>query len=121
MSFTKSFLFLAAIFFVTSSAHAAIGVGRFDIKAGLGMKDGYNFGLGGRVGMGAESGLYFGGSADYFFGTNSVSSLFFGAEAGYNISSATSFSLRPYIGVGVASISYSMSYIGSNSSSKFAF
>jgi hypothetical protein len=75
---------------------------------GNGFEDGYNIGFGVRGGYTIDHGIYAGGTFIYHLGTSSgpaeVNIMLIGAEGGYSLDAGPMI-VRPYLGLGLASIS----------------
>jgi hypothetical protein len=129
---------LAALLSVKSAHALGISAG---ILGGNGFKDGYNIGIGARVGITLPvTPIYIGGTFIYHFGktetdplTNAdftTKVLYLGPEVGYDIGvGPLPLTIRPYLGFGYSSITvniptitaFGVSVGGSDSASKLAF
>jgi len=72
--------------------------GELTFQAGYGFGDGFDFGLGARLGTTLDYGVYVGGLFVYHFGKSydETRSLYAGAELGYSARSTTGVTVRPY-------------------------
>ena len=114
-----------------ANAHALISAG---VLVGQGFKDGYNFGLGARAGITLPAiPIYVGGTFVYHLGKTvpgtdvTAKVLYGGIEGGYEIGAIPLLTIRPYLGLGYASLTTSSGDIvgtgeavGSLSSGKLA-
>lgn len=107
-----------------ANAHALVSAG---LLVGEGFKDGYNFGIGARAGVTLPAvPVYVGGTFVYHLGKTESSPLgdvnakvlYVGVEGGYEIGIPL-VSIRPYLGLGYASLTGSVGDI-SESNGKFA-
>jgi hypothetical protein len=118
-------LFLALCTFYPQSASAAGPSAA--VLVGNGFKDGYNIGFGARGGLTLPLNVYVGGTLIYHLGKTETTPigdvtarlLYLGGEGGYDIS-AGPLTVRPYLGVGYASVTGSAGGI-SSSTGKLAF
>src|SRR5262245_22452350 len=116
MNSMRTVLTAIAVLAVTLTAANAHALGSAGILVGNGFKDGYNIGVGARAGVSLPLlPLYVGGTFVYHLGKTETTAIgdvttrifYLGPEAGYE----TGFfplSIRPYLGLGYASISASV-------------
>jgi hypothetical protein len=131
----RKLLSVIAILAATLSAKAAHAAGiSAGLLAGNGFKDGYNIGIGARAGFTLPiTPIYLGGTFMYHFGKTendfTVKVLYLGPEAGYE-GGLGPLVVRPYLGLGYASVTAStpaITVLGASfsasdtSSSKLAF
>jgi hypothetical protein len=114
----KKALFSFCLLFITlTKVHAQ---GSASGLIGYGFEDGYNFGLGVRVGSTLQSKVYVGGTFVYHLGkTESTSGLevsanvlYIGGELGYDIPASETVTIRPYAGLGLASVMAKVKFNG---------
>jgi hypothetical protein len=100
----------SALFVLHATAASAAGPSAA-LMLGEGFKDGYRFGIGARAGFTLPMSVYLGGTFVYHLGTTEASQtgdvklnlFYFGAEGGYELS-AGPLTVRPYLGLGYASV-----------------
>jgi hypothetical protein len=105
-------LFTLAMLYTQRASAVGASAG---ILVGTGFKDGYNVGFGARGGFTLPLGVYIGGTFVYHLGKSestpsgdlSTHLFYFGPEGGYELS-AGPLTLRPYLGLGYASLSASV-------------
>jgi hypothetical protein len=79
--------------------------GRPQASAGLRFGTNHlNLGIGARGGYTLPQGVYIGGVFDYFLGENSAHLFDVGAEGGYDFKINDAMMVRPFIGLGIASV-----------------
>ena len=121
----RRFVLLATVFSVFSALSAPAGEVSLLLQNGFG--DGYQFGIGMRAGAILPSRVYLGGRFDWFTGTpnaawsteisyfgnlvvrterGDLKVLGCGAEAGYDLKVPGGARIRPYLGLGMARVSY---------------
>ena len=66
--------------------------------------DNLNLGLGGRGGFTLVQGVYIGGLFDYFFAEGNAHLFDIGAEAGFDFAVGPDMMVRPFAGLGIASV-----------------
>ena len=118
-------LFLALSTLYARSAFAVGPSGA--VLVGNGFKDGYNIGFGARAGLTLPLSVYVGGTLIYHLGKTETTAigdvtsrlLYVGGEGGYDVN-AGPLTVRPYLGVGYASLTGSAGGF-SSSTGKLAF
>lgn len=117
----KLFLALVLLFTAMMPSISQAKEGQWSAAAlvGNGFKDGINFGVGARGGYMVTNEIYAGGMFTYNFGKSEggidVTSYIISGEVGYNIPlEGSNFTVRPYVGLGIATASASgdISYLG---------
>jgi hypothetical protein len=95
-----------ALFLFHTNAARAAGPSAA-LLLGEGFKDGYNFGFGARGGFTLPMSIYIGGTFIYHLGKSEgdakLNVFYFGPEGGYELS-AGPLTLRPYLGLGYATV-----------------
>src|SRR5262245_34083963 len=109
----KSVIAIVVATFSTLYAGSASAAGASaGLLVGNGFKDGFNVGIGARGGFTLPMNVYVGGTFVYHLGKSestpigdiSFKTMYFGAEGGYDVS-AGPLTVRPFLGLGYASVS----------------